>query len=482
MTRLSQSAVIALVVFCAILVIPAQVKAQGEPGIAGDWMGNLQVPTGILRMVVHITAADDGTLSATLDSPDQGATGIPLGDVSFVNGHLHFSLAAAGGVFEGDLRTPGDSIDGTWSQAGMMLPLVLGRTDAAPTLNRPQDPKPPYPYDVDEVTYPNMKDSVTLAGTLTIPRGNGPYPAVLLITGSGAQNRDEEVFGHRPFLVLSDYLTRQGIAVLRVDDRGVGESTGDFKSVTSEDFARDAMAGVAYLKTRADIDPRKIGLLGHSEGGIIAPMVAAQSKDVSFIVLMAGTGIPGDEILRLQDSLISKADGVSDSLINSQLSQQRKLFTIIESDTGAAARTKLRALMEEAIANEPEMSQMDSTAKEQVIATQIGQLMSPWFRYFLTYDPATVLKKVTCPVLAINGEKDLQVPATQNLLAIEGALKSGGNKRYTVLKLPGLNHLFQSARTGSPEEYAIIEETMSPLALKTVGDWILKQVGDGKTQ
>lgn len=468
-------AVASALVGMLLLAMP-HAYAQSPSPIAGDWMGSLQVPTGFLRLVVHINEDADGSLRATVDSPDQGATGIPVDAVTYADGHLHLDLASIGGAYDGTLRAQADSIDGEWSQGGMSLPLVLGRTTDAPKMNRPQEPKPPYPYDIDEVAYLNVQDSVALAGTLTLPRSGGPFPAVVLITGSGAQDRDEQVFGHKPFLILADYLTRQGIAVLRADDRGVGGSSGDFKSATSEDFARDILAAIDYLKTRKEIDPKLIGLIGHSEGGIIAPMVASRSNDVAFIVLMAGTGLPGDEILHLQDSLISKVDGLSDSAIHTQLVQQKKLFSIIEADTGVTAERKLRALMDTAVANEPEMSQMDPAAKEQVISTQVHQLMSPWFRYFLTYDPAPALKQVRCPVLVINGAKDLQVPPDENLPAIEAALKAGGNKHYTVLKLPGLNHLFQSAKTGSPEEYATIEETMSPDALKQIGDWILEQV------
>jgi hypothetical protein len=453
-------------------------NAAATAGIEGAWMGALKLPNGQLRIVFHISRGPDSSLIATMDSPDQGATGVAVDEVTWTTGHLHLGLKAIQGAFEGNLRPQADSIDGSWTQGGASFPLVLGRTESAPQILRPQEPKPPLPYDAEEVSYQNPRAAITLAGTLTLPRGGGKFPAVLLITGSGPQDRDEQVFGHRPFLVLADYLTRRGIAVLRADDRGVGKSTGDFRSGTSEDFAGDVLAGVDYLKSRKEIDPSQIGLIGHSEGGIIAPMVAARSKDIAFIVMMAGTGVTGEQVLYMQDSLISKAGGASDSAIHVSRALEEQIFTVIKQNASAdSTEPALRKLVSEALANEPDMRKLDSNAINKAVEMQVRQLLSPWLRYFLTYDPAPTLKKVSCPVLAINGEKDFQVPPAQNLPAIEAALKEGGNKNYTVKELPGLNHLFQTASTGSPDEYVKIEETMAPMALSTIGDWILKQAG-----
>jgi hypothetical protein len=415
-----------------------------------------------------------------MDSPDQGATGIPVDEVTWVNGHLHLGMKALAGTFEGDLKADEASIDGKWTQGGVSFPLILARTDAAPELNRPQEPKPPFPYAAEDVTFPNTKASITLAGTLTTPQGQGRFPAALLITGSGPEDRDEMVFGHRPFLILADYLTRHGIAVLRVDDRGVGKSTGDRTTGTSEDFASDVLAGVEFLKGRKEIDPKRIGLIGHSEGGIIAPMVAARSNDIAFIVMMAGTGLTGEEILYLQGALIAKAGGASDSAAAAQRKQQEEVFAIIKQDTNtSSAEAKLRPIIAAALTDASAATPPDTSVINKAVEMQMHQLLSPWFRLFLVYDPKPALMKVKCPVLAINGEKDLQVPPIQNLPAIEAALKEGGNKHYTIKQLPGLNHLFQTAQTGSPDEYAKIEETMSPVALSTIGDWILKQTGTG---
>jgi len=301
----------------------------------------------------------------------------------------------------------------------------------------------------------------------------------LLITGSGPQDRNETVFGHRPFLVLADYLTRQDIAVLRVDDRGVGESTGDFSRATSEDFASDVLAGVEYLKTCKEIDPTKIGLIGHSEGGIIDPMVAVKSSDVAFIVLMAGTGLTGEEILYLQGALIARAMGISEEDIVKNRQNNEKIFSLIkEVEDEKIIEEKLRQMF---MADWEKMSEEEKKAigdPEVYLKVQLQSLLSPWFKFFLTYDPKPTLSKVKCPVLAINGEKDLQVPSKENLSAIEEALITGGNKNFTVKEFPGLNHLFQNTQTGLPAEYAKIEETISPEVLKIISDWVLEQTRD----
>jgi pimeloyl-ACP methyl ester carboxylesterase len=341
--------------------------------------------------------------------------------------------------------------------------------------NRPQEPKKPYPYDEEEVGYENKRAGVKLAGTLTIPRGKGPFSAVLLITGSGPQDRNESVAGHKPFLLLADYLTRQGIAVLRVDDRGVGASTGSVPNSTTEDFAADVTVGIEYLKTRKDINPKQIGLIGHSEGGVIAPMVAAYTEDVAFIVLMAGTGLSGEEILYLQGELILKAHGANAKQLAKQRATQESMFKILnEEKDPAAAEKRLQEELSKGLTAE------ERKKSEQAIAVQIKQVNTPWFRYFLTLDPRPALRKVKCPVLAINGENDLQVPANENLREIEGALKAGGNNDITIVRLPKLNHLFQTCETGSPSEYIKIEETIAPVTLRTIGDWVLKQTATQK--
>ena len=446
----------------------APIKTEHKPAkpsdIDGAWMGTLDTGALKLRIVFHILNTEDG-LTATMDSLDQGMKGLPTTSVTRDGSSLKIEAKNIGGVFEGKIAADLSSIDGKWSQGGGTMPLLLkpAKDQAELELKRPQNPIKPYPYHDEEVTYDNKAQNVTLAATLTIPQGKGPFPAVVLITGSGPQDRDESLLGHKPFLVLSDYLTRHGIAVLRADDRGTAKSTGDFATATTADFATDTEAGVAYLKTRPEIDPHKIGLIGHSEGGVIAPMVAARNKDVAFIVMMAGTGVPGDQILPAQGEAIAVALGKSPEEAAKNAAKEKEMLTLVETEK------------DEAVLEKELREKMAGDVPEPQIGAQIKQVTSPWFRYFLTYDPATALRKVTCPVLAINGSLDKQVLPSQNLPAIRKALQEGGNKNYEVDELPGLNHLFQTAQTGSPAEYSQIGETISPVALDKMTSWILKQ-------
>lgn len=451
----------------------------GAAAFVGTWEGVLDLGQARLRLVLHVSRADDGSMSGTLDSPDQGATGIPATEVSVSDGELHFAVANLGMTYTATLSEDGDTLTGAFAQGGAQLPLSLERKSGDPAAaaeapRRPQNPKPPLPYDSEEVSVQSAP-GVTLAGTLTLPKGPGPFPAAVLVSGSGAQDRDETVFGHKPFLVLSDYLSRQGIAVLRYDDRGVGGSTGSFADATSEDFATDALAAVAFLKERPDIGP--VGIVGHSEGGLVGPMAATRSDDVDYVVMLAGPGLTGEEIVLLQGELIARAQGTPEDVIRANTETQKKIFRIVreEPDTAVAAR-KVRAALEQALASLPE-DQREEAGSRDAIAAQVRQVNSPWFRFFLTYDPRPTLERVRVPILALNGGKDLQVPPEEDLRAVKEAFERGGNPDATTRLLPGLNHLFQRAETGSPTEYATIEETMDPVALEAVGDWILKRFG-----
>jgi len=465
------------------LLAPVGVHAQqgGGPGaFVGTWEGVLDTGGPGLHLVLHVAAAEDGGLTGTLDSPDQGATGIPASEVSVSDGEIRFAVERIGMAYTATLSEDGATLSGTFTQGAASIPLEMRRTSADPAAagaapERPQNPKPPFPYDELEVTV-RSAPGVTLAGTLTLPKGEGPFPAAVLVTGSGAQDRDETVFGHKPFLVLSDYLTRAGIAVLRCDDRGVGKSTGDFAAATSEDFATDALAAASFLKARPDIGP--VGIIGHSEGALIGPMAAARSDQVDFVVMLAGPGVTGEEIVLAQGELIARAEGASEEAIRRNRETQEKLFAIVRSehDTAAAA-TRLRAAMQGAVASLPEdqRAQAGGSLSPEAIEAQVRQVNSPWFRFFLTYDPRPALQRVTVPVLALNGGKDLQVPADLDVPEVKAALERGGNPDATVRMLPGLNHLFQKASTGSPAEYATIPETMDPTALEAVGSWILER-------
>jgi pimeloyl-ACP methyl ester carboxylesterase len=325
------------------------------------------------------------------------------------------------------------------------------------------------PYANQEVSYINPKGNITLSGTFSKPNQGRKFPAVLLITGSGAQDRDETLFEHKPFLVLADYLARRGIAVLRVDDRGIGKSGGDLKGTTL-DFADDVRAGIAYLKTRRDVNPRKIGLIGHSEGGLIAPIVASSSRDVAFIVLMAGTGVTGDQVILSQVIKPMEIQKMRPAVIEKAREQQSAVLQIAmnEANPDSAVVKMLKALY-------PNPERLPVSARQQIEA-QLRPMLSPWYHTFLSLDPAPYLQKVKCPVLALNGDKDVQVIADLNLPKIESALKSGNNRRYLIKTLPNLNHLFQTATTGLTSEYGQITETLAPIALETIATWILEQV------
>ena len=438
-----------------LLALMAALPAIAED-IAGDWIGTLNDGPMNLRLLLHITKGTDGALKATMDSLDQGATGIPISAIELKESKLTFTSAMISASYEGKVNQDYTAIDGVFTQDGPG-PLIFRRARAADLAapRRPQNPLRPYPYREEDLTYQNRTAGISLGATLTLPNGPGPFPAVVLITGSGQQDRDESLFGHKPFLVLADYLTRKGLAVLRSDDRGAGKSGGDFASATTADFATDVEAAVAYLKTRHEIDPHKIGLVGHSEGGAIAPMVAARNKDVAFIVLMAGPGVPGDQIVIAQMVAIAEAADVPhEQVLQAKVRQRELLDLVMTGKDDAAFRQKLTELAG---------PQADANYRE---------MTSPWYRYFLAYDPATALRKVSCPVLAINGDKDTEVPAKLNLTAIRTALEAGGNKRFETVELPGLNHLFQTARTGALSEDSQIEETISPSALDRIGTWI----------
>ena len=442
--------------------------------ITGQWNGLLEVQGIKLRLVFNVNKTD-GEYTSTMDSPDQGAKDIPVTTTTFEDPKIKFEIKKIGAEYTGELKE--GEIIGTFKQAGQEFPLNLSREEIEKEeVKRPQEPTEPYPYYSEDVTFKNSKADISLSGTLTLPKKRGKYPVVILISGSGPQNRDEELLGHKPFLILSDYLTRNGIGVLRYDDRGVGESTGDFEAANSADLATDVQSAVEYLKTRKEVDKNHIGLIGHSEGGVIAPMVASESDDVSFIVLLAGTGIRGDKLLLMQQELIWRANGMSEEEIEKSLKTSAALFEIIvESNDVEKLKDDLTIALSEIIEKDS-VEIPEGTSKEKFVENQVDQISTTWMQYFLKYDPAPTLEKVNCPVLAINGEKDLQVPPKENLEAIAESLRKGGNDQVTIKEFENLNHLFQESETGSPDEYASIEQTFSPIALKAVLEWIQLQV------
>lgn len=458
-----------LIIICLAAVMAGPAPAE-EPTCEGHWEGRIIIPGMALDIRVFLERGDDGAWAGTIDIPAQGAAGLPLEVIKVEGNTVVFAIAGVPGrpTFNGTLD--GDSITGPFTQGGGTYEFELTR-GSGEARRRPQDPEPPFPYRVEEVTFDNA--DVTLAGTLTIPEGDGPFPAVVLLTGSGPQNRDEEIFDHRPFWVIADHLSRNGIAVLRYDDRGVGGSTGSLTQSTSSDFADDALAAVALLRGRDDIAADRVGLLGHSEGGMIAPIAASRSRDVAFLVLMAAPGVNSKDLMALQTERIIRAGGRPEEVVKEYVEINRQMSAAATSggevDEVSAEIRRLVARQNELM---PEESRASGDALEQLLESSVKQMFLPWYQYFLRYDPRPILEQVTVPVLALNGGLDLQVSDTQNLPAIAAALAAAGNDDVTTRSFPSLNHLFQHAETGTIEEYGVIEETIAPEVLDIITEWL----------
>ncbi|HSM07469.1 MAG TPA: alpha/beta fold hydrolase [Gemmatimonadota bacterium] len=451
--------VTALAALCSVGLLVA-IPLHAQDRFTGTWNGELDAGAVQLRLVLHVEPGEEG-YTAALDSPDQGAFGIEASAVATTGDSLTVEFADVAGQYAGALDAGGTSLSGTWTQGGQVFPLMLERGEPE-QVRRPQNPEAPFPYREEEVRFAGGSEGVELAGTLTLPGGAGPHPAAILVSGSGPQDRNEEIFQHKPFLVLAEYLTRRGIAELRYDDRGVAGSTGDFAAATTRDFAADAEAALVYLRTRSDIDPAAIGLIGHSEGGVVAPLVASRVA-IDWIVMIAGPGLPGDSILALQVDALNEAAGMPSAQRAAANSLQRRLMDIAVSDRDpVAAQDEVAGLLR---------AEVPGLAEGQALA-QAAALTSPWMREFLRYDPRPVLRELRIPVLAVNGGNDLQVLPGPNLAAIESALAAAGNEDFATVELEGLNHLLQTSETGLVTEYGRIEETIAPIALQTIGDWI----------
>lgn len=445
--------------------------AAHKPGdarfpVEGLWQSALETHGMRLRLQLHVSHDTEGQLIAALDSLDQSVSGLPAISVSQKDSAFHFEIPAVAGVFDGTLDAAKNTITGFWSQGDLKEKLEFKRSDQPLELRRPQNPSKPYLYHEEEVSFSNPAAGVTLAGTLTLPKGPGPVAAVVLIAGSGPQDRDESLSNHKPFLVLSDYLTRKGIAVLRYDKRGIGKSEGSADDATTVDLASDAESAISYLKSRKDIDSGKIGIIGHSEGAMIAPSIAARSQVIPWMVLLSAPATKGEDTLLNQSELIARAGGLSDAQVVTSLNFDKAAYGLVRQEKDPAVLTdKLRALVKE--------SGLDSAIPPAALEPQLRMMTSPWFRFFLDYDPLPNLRNTKSPVLALYGEKDLQVPPTINMPLLQQALAVAGNTQADVRQLPGLNHLFQHAYSGSPTEYAAIEETFSPEALQIIADWLL---------
>jgi len=445
--------------------------------IEGAWEGRLNTGSFSLRLVFHLKK-DAGFFTGTMDSPDQGAKDIALTKVTLVGDSLGMEVANIGGKASG--RLVNDTVFvGQWSQSVASLPLELKKVAHPSTVNRPQTPKPPFPYAAEDVIYANKDHSIQYGATITIPQGEGSFPAVILITGSGQQNRDEELFGHKPFAVIADFLTRQGYVVLRVDDRGIGKTTGNADSATSRDYADDVNVGLDYLRSRKEVDKSKIGMLGHSEGGMIAQIVAAERPDIAFVISLAGPGEKITDLMREQSKAIMESAGASKEVIDASLRfNQMVIIPVITAPTDTIARLAAKTIFANLFKNYSKATIEAATGVtgEQDLMNLVGVYRQPWMRYFFQYNPDQYIRKMKGKVLVLNGEKDIQVVSKSNLAGWKASLAKSGVKKYDVVELPGLNHLFQHCKTCSVPEYAQIEETISPEVLEIIGNWMKANV------
>lgn len=461
-----------IIVF-AIVVTMSIVSAFSQD-ISGDWNGEAKRGEKLITFVFKIEK-ENSKYSSAMSVPTFRVSGIKPSTTTFIDGKLIIDGSNVGMRYEGVFKKERQQFEGTYKEGGIELVLNLKRGTVKVTASkRPQEPVKPYPYYEEEVAFENTEAKIELAGTLTLPTKNGKFPVVILISGSGPQDRDESFMGHKPFLVLSDYLTKQGIGVLRFDDRGNGESTGDFGNATTEDFSKDVLSAITYLKTRNDVDIKNIGLIGHSEGGIIAPLVANNSKDVAFMVLLASTGISGTELSVMQSKTLRQFP-VKDEIAYEK--NTRKAIAIVTSNkSDLEIKNELTTHYNAFI--KPILTSLN-VPEEKInlfIESQLKTSLKPWSRYFLQYNPADEIEKLQIPVMSLNGSKDSQVNAKINQEGIRKALIKGENEDYKILELENLNHFFQECETGKMDEYRKIEQTFSPTALKEISNWILKRV------
>lgn len=463
-----------IIILFSLIFISQGVFSQD---ISGTWYGGLDIQGQKLPLVIHISEKNK-VYSSTFDSPLQGAKGIAVEKTTFINNELILDATVVGFIYKGKLSN--QKIEGNFSQNGMNLPMTLTRNEEKTVQNRPQTPIKPYPYETTDVSFKNDIQGNLLAGTIAAPKNfDKKAPILVMITGSGAQNRDEELFGHKPFLVISDYLARKGIATLRLDDRGVGASEKGKEGATSEDFATDINSAVQYLQKNGYTN---IGLIGHSEGGMIAPMVANKNKNVKFLVLLAGPGIPINELLYKQTYDIGKISGETEEDLKSNEIVAKKIYEFIKNYKGKNLKADLKKMI---VANLTILAQSQpnaegiSVAEEQAAIEKMAEdqavlVEDPWYLYFINYNPDQYLSTIKIPVLALNGSLDLQVSAKENLAGIKKSLTKAGNKKFEIVQFDDLNHLFQTAKTGNPTEYGQIEETFSPNVLEKISDWVLK--------
>lgn len=460
---------ISSLLFCTLLF------SQDYEGI---WLGKLPVEANYLALGVTISKTTDGKFKAIFASPDQAILEIPTGNI-VVTDSILIPIPIIGAKFIGAITN--NNLGGYFHQGGNILPITFYRQKKPINLNKPQTPKPTTDYKTDSVVYKNEVSRNMLGATFSYSTSNKLLPAIILITGSGQQDRDERIGNHKPFAVLADMLTRQGFAVLRVDDRGIGKSTGNFSKATTEDFVTDVNAGINWLKNQPQVDTNKIGLIGHSEGGLIAPMVACTNKRINFIVMLAGPGTNGKQVLVDQVLTLVTSTGVSTKAGKKYQKFYSKLIDIaLEDSTSLTAKQKVKRNYEVLVKsiNAAQLKKIgyagDST--DIMITTSLLKTFStPWMRYFVTINPADYLSKLNCKVLAINGEKDIQVIANKNIPLIKKALRKS-NADYTTEVLPGLNHLFQKCNICTGAEYFSLEETINDAALAKISTWLQQNI------
>jgi pimeloyl-ACP methyl ester carboxylesterase len=451
-----------------------------------NWSGILNAGGQKIELRLHLIQNADNSLTSTWDVPVQKAKGITSSKTTLENNQLAIEIKMIGASYMGTLNTTGDKIEGTWVQSGMSFPFNLepfkeGQTEAI--VIKPQTPKPPFSYEVYDFTYEGVNTKLTYGVTLTYPKDQGKHPLIILITGSGKQDRDETIFDHKPFAVIADYLTKKGFAVMRVDDRGAGKSTGNFNNSTTADFALDVEEHIRYAKSLSMVDTTKIGLLGHSEGGLIAPMVAARNKAVAFVVLMAGPGVPITDLMAMQNEKVLKSVGITPAAIDAYIPLYKQIMlTVISTSNKQEAISKSTELTKNWFNTTDKAfvkatTNISTEADINSYATRMAETLSTnWWKYFAAYNPQPALQKLKCPVLALNGSADIQVPAVENLNAIEAVLKKAGNNNFTIHKFEGLNHLFQKCTKCTVAEYGQLENTIEPEVLDTIGDWLNKNV------
>ncbi|MCP4614141.1 MAG: alpha/beta fold hydrolase [Planctomycetes bacterium] len=469
---LTQS-IILIIILSPSITFCFQQQNQANDRLLGLWHAKAEVSNDP-GVVLNFSKNADGNYIGLLTTTD-GLHESNLDNISFKEDTFQF-----------DVPNMGVTIKGTFAEAGVIvnslliirenkIPMKFKRLDDVPWEKRPQTPAEPYPYNEEDVVYENRNAGIKIAGTITLPQTKGPFPVVLLISGSGPQDRNEATFGHQPFLILADHLTRNGIAVLRVDDRGVWQSTGEFKSATMIDFASDVHAGIDYLKSRKDIDSNQIGLIGHSEGGMVAPLVASETSDVNYIVMMNAPSkhLFDADVLAAQKELAGKAAGDSDAKIKVQADWEISFFNAIKAEKDAASAEKV--ILEKFNSLDKEEKMLLGTTEDK-IKGKIKYSLSPWFEYYLSCDQSATLEKVSCPILAVYGDKDTQCPSKVNISALKEAMAKGSNDNYLAKELPGHNHMLQTAMTGAESEYSKITETISPAALELITQWILDLV------